>query len=124
MEKWLDDNDILMYSTHNECESVAAARFIRTLKGKIYKKCTANSNKSYLDCLNKLVDEYNNIYNHYINKRFINADYSLLTVEFESICKAPKSKVGDRFKIIKYKNIFSKVTQIVDQKKYLRLILC
>ena len=37
MQKWLDDNDILMQSTHNEGKLVVAERFIRTLKGKIYK---------------------------------------------------------------------------------------
>ena len=31
--------------------SVVAARFIRTLKAKIYKKMTANDNKSYLGYL-------------------------------------------------------------------------
>ena len=31
MQKWLDDNDILMYSTHNEGKSVVAERFTRTL---------------------------------------------------------------------------------------------
>ena len=35
-KKWLQDNDIAMYSTHNEGKSVAAERFIRTLKNKIY----------------------------------------------------------------------------------------
>ena len=38
MQKWLDDNDILMYSTHNEGKSVVAERFVKTLKGKIYNK--------------------------------------------------------------------------------------
>ena len=33
-EKWLRDNDIFMYSTHNEGKSVVAKRFIRTLKVK------------------------------------------------------------------------------------------
>ena len=36
MQRWLDNNDILMYSTHDE--SVVAERFIRTMKVKIYKK--------------------------------------------------------------------------------------
>ena len=36
-KKWLQDNDIVMYSTHNEGKSVVAERFIRTLKSKIYK---------------------------------------------------------------------------------------
>ena len=31
-EKWLSDNDIIMYSTYNEGKSVVAERFIRTLK--------------------------------------------------------------------------------------------
>ena len=38
MQKWLDNNDILMYSTHNEGKSVTAERFIKTLKAKIYQK--------------------------------------------------------------------------------------
>ena len=38
MQKWVDDNDILMYSSHNEGKSIVVDRFIRNLKGKIYKK--------------------------------------------------------------------------------------
>ena len=45
MQKWLDDNNILMYSTHNEGKSVVAERFIRILKSKTYKKITANNKK-------------------------------------------------------------------------------
>ena len=48
VQKWLDDNDISIYSTHNEDKSVVTERFIRTLKGKIYKKLTANDSKSFL----------------------------------------------------------------------------
>ena len=48
MQEWLDNNNILMYSTHNEGKSVMAERFIKTLKDKIYKKMTANDSKSYL----------------------------------------------------------------------------
>ena len=33
-EKWLSDNDLIMYSTLNEGKSVVAERFIRTLKNK------------------------------------------------------------------------------------------
>ena len=42
-KKWLDNNDIKMYSTYNEGKSVVAERFIRTLKNKIYKHMTAVS---------------------------------------------------------------------------------
>ena len=37
LQKWLDDNNILMYSTYNEGKSIVAERFIITLKSKIYK---------------------------------------------------------------------------------------
>ena len=58
--------------------------------------------------MNKLVDQYNNTYHHSINKKPCNADYSALTEKIETNPKAPKSKVNDRVKIIKYKNIFDK----------------
>ena len=32
MQEWLDNNDILMCSTHNEYKSVIAERFVETLK--------------------------------------------------------------------------------------------
>ena len=62
MQKWLDNNNILMYSKHNEGKSVIAERFTKTLKTKICKKMTANDSKSYLNYLDKLVDQYNNNY--------------------------------------------------------------
>ena len=39
-KKLLKENDIEMYSTHNEGKSVVAERFIKTLKNKIYKHMT------------------------------------------------------------------------------------
>ena len=40
-KKWLKDNNIELYSTYNEGKSVAAERFIKTLKNKIYKHITS-----------------------------------------------------------------------------------
>ena len=37
MQEWLDNNDILMYFTHNDGKSVIAERFLKLLKAKIYK---------------------------------------------------------------------------------------
>ena len=55
MQKWLHDNDILMYLTHNEGKSVVAEKFIKKLKDKIYKTMTANDSKSYLNYLNTVI---------------------------------------------------------------------
>ena len=69
---------------------------------------TNNDNKSYLAYLNRLVDQYNNTYHHFINKKPINADYSALTEKIETNLKAPKFKVSDKVIITKFRNIFSK----------------
>ena len=61
-KKWLQDNDIVMYSTNNEGKSVVAERFIRTLKSKIYKHMTSISKNAYIDKLNAIVNKYNNTY--------------------------------------------------------------
>ena len=57
MQKWLDDNDNLMYLKCNEGVSVVPETFTKTLKGKIYKTMTANDSKSYLGYMNKLADQ-------------------------------------------------------------------
>ena len=38
MQEWLDNNDVLIYSTYNEGNSEITERFIKILKAKIYKK--------------------------------------------------------------------------------------
>ena len=45
MKSWLEENDIEMYSTHNEGKSVVAERFITTLKNEIYNYMTSMSKK-------------------------------------------------------------------------------
>ena len=69
IKKWLKNNDIEMYSIHNEGKSVIAERFIRTLKNKIYKYMTAISKNVYIDKLDDIVDEYNNTYHRTIKMK-------------------------------------------------------
>ena len=55
-KKWLQDNDIVMYSILNEGKSAVAERFIRTLKRKIYKYMTSISKNVYIDKLDDIVN--------------------------------------------------------------------
>ena len=55
-KKWLKDNDIEMYSIHNEGKSVVAERFFRSLKTKIYKYITSISKNEYIDKLHDIVN--------------------------------------------------------------------
>ena len=49
-----------MYSSYNEGKSVAAERFIRTLKKKIFKHMAAISKNVYFDVLDDIVKKHNN----------------------------------------------------------------
>ena len=108
-KKWLRDNDIVMYSTNNEGKSVVAERFIRTLKGKIYKYMTSISKNLYIDKLVDIVDKYNNTYHTTIKMKPIDVkDNTYINASKEINNKDPKFKVGDHVRISKYKNIFAK----------------
>ena len=109
LKKWLQDNDIVMYSTHNEGKSVVAERFIRTRKNKIYKYMTSISKNVYIDKLDDIVDEYNNTYHTIIKMKPIDVkDTTYINTDKEINDKTPKFKVGDHVRISKYKNIFAK----------------
>ena len=104
-KKWLQDNDIITYSTNNEGKSVVAERFIRTLKIKIYKYMTSISKNVYIDKLNAIVSKYNNTPHTTIKMKPIDVkDYTNKKINY----KHPKFKVGDYVRISKYKNIFAK----------------
>ena len=97
-KKWLRDNAIVMYSTHNEGKPVVAERFIRTLKNKIYEYMTSLSQNVYIDKLDDIVDEYNNTYHTTIKMKPIDVkDNTYINADKEINNKDPK-----------YKNIFAK----------------
>ena len=62
MKSWLQDNNIEMYSTHNERKSAVAERFIQTLKAKVYKYTTSISKNMHIGKLDNIVNKYNNRY--------------------------------------------------------------
>ena len=68
-KKWVQDDDIVMYSIHNEGKSVNAERLIRTLKNKIYKYMTSVSKNVYIDELDDLVNECNSTYHRAIKMK-------------------------------------------------------
>ena len=108
-KKWLKDNDIEMYSIHNEGKSVVAERFIRTLKTKIYKYMTSISKNVYIDKLDHIVNEYNNRYHRTSKMKLVDVTENTYidSTELHSN-KDPKFKVGDLVRISRCKNIFAK----------------
>ena len=108
-KKWLKDNSIEMYSTHNEGKSIVAERFIRAIKNKIYKYMTSISKNVYIDKLYDIVQKYNNKKHRTIKMKPIDVkDNSYIDFGKEVNNNDPKFKVGDHVRISKYKNIFVK----------------
>ena len=98
-----------MYSTYNEGKSVAAERFIRTLKNKIFKHMTAVSKNVYFDVLDDIVNKYNNTVHRTIKMKpndVISDSYAEYNEDPNE--KDPKFKVGDYVSISKYKKVFAK----------------
>ena len=58
IKSWLERNNIVMYSTHNEGKSVVTERTLRT---KIYKYMTSISKNVYIDQLDNIVNQYNKL---------------------------------------------------------------
>ena len=106
---WLKDNDIEMYSIYNEGKYVIAEEFIRTLKIKIYKYMTLESKNVYIDKLDDMVGEYNNIYHRTIKMKPVDAeDNTYIDFKKEVNDKGLKFRVGNHVRISKCKNIFAK----------------
>ena len=109
LEKWLKDNDIEFYSTHNEGKSLVAERFIRTFKNKSYNHIKAVSKSLYIDELYDIVNEYNNTYHRTIKMKPIEAkDNTYIEYIKDVNDKDPNFKVGNHVRISKLENIFAK----------------
>ena len=98
-----------MYSPHDEGNSVAAERFIRTLKSKTYKHMNSISKKLGIDKLDDTVNKYNNIYYRAIHVKPINVKLSTyIDLDVENNDKDPKFKAGNHVRLSNFKNIFVK----------------
>ena len=89
-----------MYSTHNEGKSAVAERFIITLKNKIQKHMTANSENVYFNVLNDIVGEYNNTYHKTIKVK---------PVDVSKLSDAVKNDVVEK---TEYDKLVAKVDKI------------
>ena len=119
-KKWLEDNDIEMYSIHNEGKSVVAERFIRTLKTKIYKYMTSVSKNVYIDRLDDIVNEYNNTYHRTIKMKPVDVKHNTYIESSKKVNdKDPNFKVDNHIRISKCKNIFAKDRLQIGLKKFL-----
>ena len=117
-KKWLKDNDTEMYSIHNEGKSVAAERFIRTLKTKIQKYLTSISKNVYIDKLDDIANEYNNTDHKTIKMKPVDVKDNTC-IDFKK--EVHKFEVGDHVRISKYKIFLPIDTHENGEKNFLEL---
>ena len=109
MKSFLQNNDIEVYSTHNEGKSVAAERFIRTLKSKIFKYMTSVSKNVFIDKLDDLVNKYHSTYHSTIKIKLVDVKWNTYINSRKDISnKDPKLKIMDIVRMSKYKKHFCK----------------
>ena len=128
--KLLRNNNIELYSTHNEPKAMIAERFIRTLRKKIESNYILTQSTVWYDILPQLIHEYNTTYHHSIKMTPEEArmpeNYDLVNSIQHSRKAYPVKKyvynVGDRVRISVHKNLFEKGATANSQKKYLRFL--
>ena len=105
-----------MYSTYNEGKSVAAERFIRTLKNKLYKHMTATGKNVYYDVLDDVVNKYNNTKYSTIKMKPIDVG---VYIDGHNE-KDSRFKVGDRVtkEIKNYKRVYYKMSYYPPYKSF------
>jgi len=116
-KKFLNDHDIELYHVHNGGKACVIERFNRTLGGMIEQHLTATNSKNYINKLQYLIDEYNNINFHSTIKMTplqatdpVNVNLVLFNSHRNDKynVKHPKFNVGDRVRIYSYKSKFDK----------------
>ena len=110
-----------MYSTHNEGKSVIAKRFIRILITKSYKYMTVISKNVYIDKLDNIVNEYNNIHHRTIKMKLVDIKDNryILTFLRKLMKKTLNSKLVKMLEYQKIKIFLLKDTLQIGLKKFL-----
>ena len=114
---WLEENNIIRYSTYSEHKSVVVERFNRTLKEMMWKRFTAENTRNWIDMLDTLLHKYNNKFHTTIGMTPVKA--SLKENEMKVLqniddktrpipLRKPALKVGDKVRISRMKAVFEK----------------
>ena len=114
-KKYLEENGIEMYSTHNEGKAVVVERFNKTMKTWMWKYFSANNTTKYLDILPALLTRYNHSNHRSIgmtphdasqkeNEKQVRVKLQGKSTKW----KRPKFTIGDQVRIVKIKRHFEK----------------
>ena len=97
VKKYLSSKNITLYSVSSrEIKAAIAERFIRTLKGLLYRYMTHNNTRTYINIVNDIVNNYNNTYHRSIKMTPLQLhsikDDAKMPGIFKSIYKKPSKR--------------------------------
>jgi len=104
VDEWINENNIIRYSTHGEHKSTVVERFNRTLKTIIWERFTAENTRNWIDMLDKLLFQYNNKMHSTIKMTPTEASHKD-PVKFD---KLPTFSDGHQVRISRIKGLFEK----------------
>jgi len=118
VKNFFDKYNIKIYHTQNETKGAVIERFNRTLKSKMFKLFSINSDHIWIKDINKLVKQYNNTFHTTIGMTPTEGSQKknekTLRTRFNEIIynklyeHKPKFKVGEKVRISKAKGTFEK----------------
>ena len=116
MITWINQHNIVRYSTYGEHKSAVVERFNRTLKTVMWKRFTAENTRNWVDMLDKLLLKYITSIHSAIRMKPIDAVLETNRLEvLNNIAvdrgirdKTSKFKLGDSVRISRVKELFEK----------------
>ena len=107
VKEFLKKRGVNHFVSKNETKSSIIERFIRTLKGKLFRYFTKNQTHNYIDVLSNLISSYNNTYHRSIKMRPNEVTKENEQKVWENLYPSllEKSKISLKFKVEKKKKV-------------------
>lgn len=114
-QNFLNDNNIVFFTTASELKASVVERFNRTLKERMFRYFTKNNTYRYLDVLPKLMNGYNNSFHRTIGMEPSKVNQKNALYILDKAYKIHDTKeqhfkfeIGDKVRISKMKGTFEK----------------
>ena len=114
VQEFFRRNNIRHYSLRSKHKACVAERFIKTLKGRLFKYFWKNNTKNWIDVLQQFVENYNHSFHRSIKMAPVDVTENNRQEVFQRLFPnakfktIPRLKVGDQVRILKPKTIFDK----------------
>jgi hypothetical protein len=109
MDAWIEENDMIRYSTHGEHKSAVVERFNINLQSKMWKRFTAENTRNWVSMLDKLMLEYNNTFHSTVKMTPTEALTKKVSSRTDvTVDVQAKFEIGEKVRVSRIKGLFEK----------------